>query len=117
VANLLTCDAANRGEIGEPVDLFGVGEVHGRNLIAYIEIDETELEQALTSGLTLEAEGLRTGYGPSRLLLREVDAGDAELLRQKLLWELRHFPAGNWRLSVRIAGDEVAHRIVAVGEY
>jgi hypothetical protein len=117
LAILITCNGANRGDVGEPVDLFGVGEVHGRDFIVYVEIDEWDLDQALASGLALEAEGLQTGQGSTRLLLREIGAGSVELLSQKLLWGLPQFPTGTWRLSVRVERTEVAYRVISVGDY
>jgi hypothetical protein len=118
LALLITCDTANSGQPEDPVDLFGVGDVHRRNLLAYVELDEDDLDDAENSGLTLEAEGLATGRegGILRLLLREFVPGRGRWLKNKLLWQLRGFPPGSWRISVRIGGAERAYRIVGVGE-
>jgi hypothetical protein len=114
MAILLTCNAANEGDPGEPIDLLGVGDFHGRNFIAYVELDMDEVIEAESSGLTLEAEAPLSG---SMLLLIDYTPGSGHWLDQKLVWPLSRVPSGHWRLSLKIGGTERATRTVSIGEW
>ncbi len=111
MAILLTCNFARHGEPGEPVDLLGVGELHGRDFTAYIELDEIELAEAEESGLTLEADGA------TRLLLIDFKPRSGYWIDQKLVWPLKGVPAGHWRLSLKIGDTEYSWRTISKGEW
>ncbi len=54
MAQLITANAANELGPDDPVDLLGVGFVHGSAFVAYMEADEDDTLE----DLSLEAEGL-----------------------------------------------------------